>query len=496
VHSEAISLPFGEGQLFAADLALLDAQRVDAVTVSRETERERRRSRDSISRRTLIYADLLAASLAIMFTVLLAGVDVAWPDFLAVALMAPVARSLGLYDLDADRLAKSTLDEVPRIVGVATIITVLTLVVRDAFLISENSIGTLHLAYLTTILTSAMCAGRLAARKFVVAKLPAERILVVGDQLDRERLAHALAAVPGLNSTIVAHVTPSGEETDNSLPPEMAHPDNLANTLGALNIDRVVIGTHRLSASDIARLVRGISDAGARTSLQPRLFGSLPLVPSIEGLGAVKLLNLRQPRLSVTQQRLKRALDLAWSTILTVLTLPLIAATAIAIKIDSPGPVFYRQRRIGKNGDSFEIIKFRTMHLNANDQKREMQHLNETSGLFKVANDPRITRVGGLLRKTSIDELPQLFNVIRGEMSLVGPRPLVPEEDCTITGWGRNRSSITPGMTGAWQLLGPVRIPMDEMVELDNEYVTNWSLTTDVKIMLRTVPHVLWRRGL
>jgi lipopolysaccharide/colanic/teichoic acid biosynthesis glycosyltransferase len=193
---------------------------------------------------------------------------------------------------------------------------------------------------------------------------------------------------------------------------------------------------------------------------------------------------------------MKRALDVVGALAAMLIASPVLIVMAIAIKLDAPGPVFYRQRRIGRDGEPFEIVKFRTMRINASREKRRLLHLNETAGLFKLANDPRVTRVGRLMRKTSIDELPQLINVIRGEMSLVGPRPLVPEEDCQITGWNRNRNSITPGMTGAWQLLGPVRIPMDEMVELDNEYVTNWSLLNDVKIMMRTVPHVLGRRGL
>jgi lipopolysaccharide/colanic/teichoic acid biosynthesis glycosyltransferase len=175
---------------------------------------------------------------------------------------------------------------------------------------------------------------------------------------------------------------------------------------------------------------------------------------------------------------------------------PFLAIVAIAIKLDSRGPVFFRQLRIGRDGRPFEMIKFRTMVDGADQRKHELHHLNEAVGLFKITHDPRITRVGRLLRKTSLDELPQLFNVVRGDMSLVGPRPLVAEEDRRIRGWHRHRLQLTPGMTGHWQILGSARIPLDEMVRIDYLYVTNWSLWNDVKILLRTVPYVLARRGM
>jgi lipopolysaccharide/colanic/teichoic acid biosynthesis glycosyltransferase len=170
-------------------------------------------------------------------------------------------------------------------------------------------------------------------------------------------------------------------------------------------------------------------------------------------------------------------------------------AAAIAIKLDSRGPVFFRQIRIGRLGEEFEIFKFRTMYDGADREKSQLGHLNETQGLFKIEDDPRITRIGKLLRASSIDELPQLLNVLRGDMSLVGPRPLVPREDVAITGWYRRRSSITPGITGVWQLHGPVSMPLDEMMRVDYLYVANWSWWSDAKIMLRTVRHVVARRG-
>jgi lipopolysaccharide/colanic/teichoic acid biosynthesis glycosyltransferase len=150
---------------------------------------------------------------------------------------------------------------------------------------------------------------------------------------------------------------------------------------------------------------------------------------------------------------------------------------------------------VGRDGKHFEIFKFRTMVPEAEVLKSDLVHLNETEGLFKIADDPRITRAGRLLRRTALDELPQLFNVWRGEMSLVGPRPLVTDEDAKIEGLDRSRLHLTPGMTGDWQILGSVRTPLHEMVGIDYLYVANWSLWTDLKIMLRTIPYMLARRG-
>ena len=164
------------------------------------------------------------------------------------------------------------------------------------------------------------------------------------------------------------------------------------------------------------------------------------------------------------------------------------------IKRSSPGPVFFRQTRVGRGDTRFRIVKFRTMRSDAEERKVELLDRNETRGLFKIADDPRVTGIGRILRRSSLDELPQLFNVLRGEMSLVGPRPLVVDEDEQVAGWHRRRLDLTPGMTGAWQILGN-RVPLEDMVSLDYLYIVNWSLWSDIEILLRTVPHVLGRRN-
>jgi lipopolysaccharide/colanic/teichoic acid biosynthesis glycosyltransferase len=192
----------------------------------------------------------------------------------------------------------------------------------------------------------------------------------------------------------------------------------------------------------------------------------------------------------------KRIVDLVGSLLLIALLAPFLLMIAILIRADSPGPVLFRQRRIGRDGTPFSMLKFRTMVDGADSHKPALLHLNEAGdGLFKINGDPRTTRIGRWLRATSLDELPQLVHVVTGRMSLVGPRPLVPEEDALITGDYRRRLSMRPGMTGVWQVAGASSIPIDQMVELDRGYVEQWSLWLDCKLLLQTASHVVLRRG-
>jgi lipopolysaccharide/colanic/teichoic acid biosynthesis glycosyltransferase len=221
--------------------------------------------------------------------------------------------------------------------------------------------------------------------------------------------------------------------------------------------------------------------------------GSSVVFDDVEGL---TLLGVRRFGLSRSAWVLKRATDLVGAALGLVVLAPLLAAIALAIKLDSRGPVLFRQQRVGRDGRLFALAKFRTMVDGAHRQQAALRDRNEADGLFKIADDPRITRVGGLLRRASLDELPQLWNVLRGQMSLVGPRPLVPEDDRRVEGWYRRRLHLMPGMTGRWQVLGSARIPLREMVKLDYLYAANWSPWLDVKILLRTIGFVLMRRGM
>jgi len=192
----------------------------------------------------------------------------------------------------------------------------------------------------------------------------------------------------------------------------------------------------------------------------------------------------------------KRMLDFVLSLIGLVLGSPLACLIALAIKLDSPGPVLFKQVRVGQGGRPFVFYKFRSMFVGAEGIKREFLHLNQMDGpVFKLLNDPRITRVGRFLRKSSLDELPQLFNVLRGEMSLVGPRPPVPEEVRLYEPWQMRRLAVKPGLTCLWQVSGRSMIGFDEWMRLDIQYIRNRSLLLDLKILVRTVPAVLSGTG-
>src|SRR2546430_556065 len=234
----------------------------------------------------------------------------------------------------------------------------------------------------------------------------------------------------------------------------------------------------------------------ATVSVFPRLFEVIGSSVEVDELGGLTLLGLRASKLTKSSMFLKRAFDVSAAALGLFLLAPLFGAIALAIKITSPGPVFFRQRRVGRGRAIFDMLKIRTMYDGAEGHKRHLLHRNEADGFFTIADDPRVTPLGRWLRRRSFDQLPQLINVLSGEMSLVGPRPLVDEEDARIEGWFRRRLDVTPGMTGAWQVLGSSRIPLSDMITIDYLYRTNWSLWLDLKILLRTVPHVLNRRGL
>jgi exopolysaccharide biosynthesis polyprenyl glycosylphosphotransferase len=196
------------------------------------------------------------------------------------------------------------------------------------------------------------------------------------------------------------------------------------------------------------------------------------------------------------QLLIKRAIDAAISLVVLAILFPMLVLVAVIIKLTSPGPVFFVQNRVGMNQRQFKLYKFRSMVADAEERKSSLLHLNERDGpAFKIENDPRITRIGRFIRRTSIDELPQLFNVLSGEMSLVGPRPPLPEEVQKYEWLFRKRLSVKPGITCIWQISGRNNVSFDRWMQMDHEYVENWSLWLDLKILLKTIPAVLFSRG-
>jgi lipopolysaccharide/colanic/teichoic acid biosynthesis glycosyltransferase len=230
-------------------------------------------------------------------------------------------------------------------------------------------------------------------------------------------------------------------------------------------------------------------------SFLPQLFDALGPSVEVDDVEGITVLGVSPAVLPRSSRFLKRGMDIAGASVLLVLGAPAFTLIAVAIKIDSRGRVFFRQERIGRGGRRFRVLKFRTMVADAEERREALLAQSKDPGWLHLDHDPRVTRVGGFLRQWSLDELPQLWNVLKGEMSLVGPRPLIESEDRQLEGWRRSRIDLTPGITGLWQVLGRTCIPFEEMIKLDYLYVTNWSLWTDVRLMLRTLPAVLSKRG-
>lgn len=281
--------------------------------------------------------------------------------------------------------------------------------------------------------------------------------------------------------------------------------DDLPELARALGIKEVLITDSQLHPR---RIFNAMMNAGRKHHLNfrvvPSLFNCLPEKTQIEQLGSLPMIQLFRDPLSGVNRFLKRAMDVVGASVGLIVLSPVLAAIAVAIRRESPGPIFYRQERVGMDGRTFQMLKFRSMYADADDEihRRLMVETiryparanRGTRGkpLYgKVFNDPRLTRVGKWIRRYSLDELPNLWNVLKGEMSLVGPRPPIPYEVAEYEDWHRTRFNVKGGVTGLWQVSGRNRLTFEQMVRLDIYYIENWSLWLDVKILLRTIPVVL-----
>lgn len=469
---------------------------VAEAPVGRDTAR-----RDARYKWALVAADLIAAvsGLAISLSVL-GGSGAVRPGTALLPAVILGGKAGGLYERDQHLLTKRTLDEAPQVFHVMAMFTLIFWLFDSAVVGAQDVRVTPH-EVLNLLISAFLLAmiGRAVARALVQRHTQPERCLVVGDHDAASLLARKLEAAPVPAGIVVGRV-PFPSERD---PLQDGNAGDVVSDLGGLGlalveheIDRVIVApgeSDHDAGFDAIRLVKAI---GVKVSVLPRLLEVVGSAVEFDSLGGVTLLGVRQEGLSRSSSLLKRTFDLGVAGFVVAVLSPLLLAIAVLIRLDSSGPVLFRQRRIGRNGHEFEMLKFRTMVAGAEYQRDDLLERNETAGLFKLSDDPRITRLGRFLRGASFDELPQLLNVLRGQMSLVGPRPLVPDEDCKVCGWDRRRLYVLPGMTGHWQIMGGARVPLDEMVKIDYLYGANWSLWDDVKTLLRTVPHVAFRRGL
>jgi exopolysaccharide biosynthesis polyprenyl glycosylphosphotransferase len=320
------------------------------------------------------------------------------------------------------------------------------------------------------------------------------RTAIVGTNDEAVRLAHVLRR-SALGFEPVGFVAPTGAPPANTVP-VIGSVDRLPTSIASHEIESLFVAATSVGIEDISAVQTTARRAGVDVHVTANLPELLVSRIAIEPLDGIMALSLKPVRLSGAQAAAKRAFDLIAGTIALLVTLPIWVLAAVLIKTTSAGPVFFRQERVGRQGKPITILKFRTMCADAEEQLPTLRDRNEADGpMFKLRNDPRVTPVGRLLRITSVDELPQLINVLRGEMSLVGPRPPLRSEVDAYEDWQRDRLEVRPGMTGVWQVSGRSDLTFDECVRLDLFYIENWSLTFDVYLIAKTIPAVLRAKG-
>jgi exopolysaccharide biosynthesis polyprenyl glycosylphosphotransferase len=438
-------------------------------------------TRDRTFRRALLVADVIAAAVTV-------GVgQLVWSGYGAgrTALVLPVLvpfvyTASGLYRRDELVLSKTSLDEAPAVFRAATFSAMLAYFFES--LVVPAPLGAQFLGLAVVSLSVLTLITRLLARMVTDYLTPPERCLVLGSRWAEDRLRDQLSVTRAVKAEVVGRQRL--DELTSSTPPD-----------ALIGLDRIVVAADDAAPEQVHETIRVAMQLGMKVSVLPRMFEVVGSAVAFDYIGGLTLLGVRRFGLSRRARAVKRAFDIVGSATALLVLSPLLLAIAVLVRATSPGPALFRQTRVGRDGRTFEMLKFRSMVAGADGYKSELRGLNEADGLFKITDDPRMTPLGRVLRRMWLDELPQLINVLRGDMSLVGPRPLVLDEDEKIVGWRRQRLYLTPGMTGPWQVLGAARVPLHEMVTIDYLYVANWSLWNDVKILLRTVPCVLARRG-
>jgi exopolysaccharide biosynthesis polyprenyl glycosylphosphotransferase len=414
--------------------------------------------------------------------------------FATVAVWPVVFAVYGLYDL---RRPTHVAAELRRLFN-AIVMSVL-LVVLVTFEAQTDTrrefIPVLLVACLLTV-----TAGRMSIRRLTHGlnsrAITSQMTLIAGTNDEARALARTLQRRPWMGYRVCGfvEVTRSGLGVMDGIP-----------VLGTVEDIGEISETHTVGAVIIAGSAVGgatlqLIDSALSADVSVRVSPGLPNLGAarviLEPLDGMALFSLRRHRFSRRQRVQKRCLDLFVTSIVIVIGAPLMLGIAVLVRLSSPGPILFRQRRVGAQERGFTMLKFRTMVVNADAQRDGLAGLNEADGLlFKMRNDPRVTKVGRMLRRTSLDELPQLFNVLRGEMSLVGPRPALPEETTRYAELQRGRLRVKPGVTGLWQVNGRHDLAFEDYVRYDLFYVENWSLTMDLYILAKTIPALLTARG-
>jgi exopolysaccharide biosynthesis polyprenyl glycosylphosphotransferase len=462
--------------------------------------RSRLRDRDRGLRRSLLLADVVALGAALPVALLISGVR-AHPllDALWILPTLPVwillFRAYGLYKSPLRSFAPTHVDDLSSllhalVIGTLGLWSFYTLAsVARLDLVEVVAFGALAFAWVAML--------RVLLRSLYLRRVGPERVFVAAPMADVRLLQRKLRNHPEYGMALVGTaLIEDGDPGELGLR-SLSSIEQVEELLAGGQIDHLVVELHSdfLPQETAADLMCSCFRAGVRFSAFPRARSLLYPGVEINHVEGVGLLSYHPPVLSRLSRVSKRVMDVAVASALLVLFAIPMALIAIAIKLDSEGPVFYRQTRVGRDDRHFLLLKFRTMIEGADDLVANLMEHSVDPDWLVLEEDPRITRVGRFIRRASLDELPQLWNVLAGEMSMVGPRPLPLRDDEAVRGRGRHRLDLIPGVTGYWQVLGRNSIPFREMVEIDSAYVNGWSLLRDVKLLLLTVPVVLTRRG-
>jgi len=324
------------------------------------------------------------------------------------------------------------------------------------------------------------------------------RVLIVGAGEVGRTIMRNLVAQPELGYQVVGFVddAPDKAHTDMGRLKALGRTEDIPEVVMRHDIQEVIITLPWMSHRKIMRIMAQCERQKVHAKIVPDLFQISLRQVDLEVINGIPLLGVGKTSIRGWNRTIKRVMDVIISVILLIVLSPLFLLIALAIRLDSAGPIIFKQVRIGRGGREFVLYKFRTMIQGAEEQREKLAPQNEAIGpLFKIRDDPRRTGVGKFLRRTSMDELPQFYNVLRGDMSLVGPRPPLPNEVEQYKPWHKRRLEVSPGLTGLWQVSGRSDLTFDEMVLLDLYYIENWSLLLDLKIILRTIPCLLLGRG-